>query len=181
MAPMALARSGCLLVAFVVLASAGCSSDHTATASPQKGAPPAIKPRDVRVVSAKELKVVRTVSVNGTLNAEEQVVLSLKVTGRLANLAVDLGSRVHHGQVIARLDPVDFNLRVDQAEAALHQARARLGLMPDGTDDRVAVEKTAVVRQALRLYQVIDDRLSNGEKLFFEDERAQRRSEVMVL
>src|SRR5207249_2867592 len=83
-----------------------------------------------------------------TLNAEEQVVLSLKVTGRLANLAVDLGSRVHHGQVIARLDPVDFNLRVDQAEAALHQARARLGLMPDGTDDRVAVEKTAVVRQA---------------------------------
>ncbi len=148
MAPMALARSGCLLVAFVVLASAGCSSDHTATASPQKGAPPAIKPRDVRVVPAKELKVVRTVSVNGTLNAEEQVVLSLKVTGRLANLAVDLGSRVHRGQVIARLDPVDFNLRVDQAEAALHQARARLGLMPDGTDDRVAVEKTAVVRQA---------------------------------
>src|SRR5207249_680071 len=131
-----------------ILASAGCSSDHTATASPQKGAPPAIKPRDVRVVPAKELKVVRTVSVNGTLNAEEQVVLSLKVTGRLANLAVDLGSRVHRGQVIARLEPVDFNLRVDQAQAALHQARARLGLMPDGTDDRVAVERTAVVRQA---------------------------------
>src|SRR5437879_13165377 len=153
MAPMALARSGCLLVAFVVLASAGCSSDHTATASPQKGAPPAIKPRDVRVVPAKELKVVRTVSVNGTLNAEEQVVLSLKVTGRLANLAVDLGSRVHRGQVIARLDPVDFNLFVDQAQAALHPARVRLGLMPELAADRVGIERTVVGRPAKSLLE----------------------------
>jgi len=145
---MASARPGCLLVACVLLASAGCSSDHTATASPQKGAPPAIKPREVRVTPATELKVLQTVSVTGTLNAEEQVVLSMKVTGRLAHLAVDLGSRVHRGDVIARLDPLDFKLRVDQAEAALHQARVRLGLMPDGTDDRVNVEKTAVVRQA---------------------------------
>lgn len=40
--------------------------------------------------------------------------------------------------------------------------------------------KTALVRQALRLYQVIDARLDDGEKLFFEDEKA-RRAEVMVL
>jgi hypothetical protein len=43
------------------------------------------------------------------------------------------------------------------------------------------LSKTAVVRQALRLYQVIEARLADGEKLFFEDEKAQRRSEVMVL
>ena len=43
------------------------------------------------------------------------------------------------------------------------------------------LSKTAVVRQALRLYQVIEARLTEGEKLFFEDEKAQRRSEVMVL
>ena len=43
------------------------------------------------------------------------------------------------------------------------------------------LSKTAVLRQALRLYQVIDARLTDGEKLFFEDEAAQRRAEVMVL
>jgi hypothetical protein len=43
------------------------------------------------------------------------------------------------------------------------------------------LSKTAVVRQALRLYQVIDARLSDGEKLYFEDAEARRRSEVMVL
>ncbi len=40
--------------------------------------------------------------------------------------------------------------------------------------------KTAVVRQALRLYNAVDSRLERGEKLFFEDE-SQKKSEVMVL
>ena len=43
------------------------------------------------------------------------------------------------------------------------------------------LSKTALVRQALRLYHVIETRLSDGEKLVFEDEKAQRRAEVMVL
>ena len=37
---------------------------------------------------------------------------------------------------------------MDQAEAALQQARVRLGLPPTGTDERVDPEKTAIVRQA---------------------------------
>lgn len=41
--------------------------------------------------------------------------------------------------------------------------------------------KTAVVRQALRLYQMIDVRLAAGEKLVFEDEKAQKKAELMVL
>src|SRR5262249_16252869 len=43
------------------------------------------------------------------------------------------------------------------------------------------LNKTAILLQALRLYQVIDARLANGEKLFFEDESARRRSGVLVL
>jgi RND family efflux transporter MFP subunit len=61
---------------------------------------------------------------------------------------VDLGTRVRRDQVIMRLDPTDAQLRVDQAVAALQQARARLGLSPEGTDDRVDAEQTALVRQA---------------------------------
>jgi predicted transcriptional regulator len=43
------------------------------------------------------------------------------------------------------------------------------------------LSKTAVVRQALRLYQMIEVRLEAGEKLIFEDERAQKKAELMVL
>ena len=41
--------------------------------------------------------------------------------------------------------------------------------------------KTAVIRQAIRLYQLIEARLSAGEKLLFEDEKAQKKAELMVL
>ncbi len=41
--------------------------------------------------------------------------------------------------------------------------------------------KTAVVRQAIRLYQMIEARVSAGEKLVFEDEKAQKKAELMVL
>lgn len=43
------------------------------------------------------------------------------------------------------------------------------------------LSKTAVVRQALRLYQLIDSRLSKGEKLFFEDEAKREKAELMVM
>ena len=75
----------------------------------------------------------------------------MKVTGRLQDLYVDLGSRVTRGQVLARLAPTDFNLRENQAEAALQQARARLGLPVHGDDDTVDPEKTGLVRSAQAL------------------------------
>jgi len=61
---------------------------------------------------------------------------------------VDFGANVVQGQILARLDPTDFDLRVEQADAALKQARARLGLDPDGTEERVVADQTPLVRQA---------------------------------
>src|SRR5512145_1282789 len=88
-----------LLLAFL----SGCGQDSTATAAAGKNSVP--KPREVRVVPAAEARVPRTVTVTGALAADDQIVLSLKVTGRLGELTVDLGSSVRAGQVVARLDP----------------------------------------------------------------------------
>jgi RND family efflux transporter MFP subunit len=136
--------SAVLVVALPLLG--GCGSDSTA--STPKAAKQAAKAIEVRVVPAAEVLVARTVGVSGTLAADELVVLSLKVPGRIGELKVDLGSRVKQGQTVARLDPTDFRLRVDQARSTLHQARVRLGMQPDGTDDRVDAERTALVRSA---------------------------------
>ena len=43
------------------------------------------------------------------------------------------------------------------------------------------LSKTALLRQALRMYQVIEGRLKNGDKLFFEDEKTKEKAEVMML
>lgn len=43
------------------------------------------------------------------------------------------------------------------------------------------MSKTALLRQALRLYQLVNARLRGGEKLFFEDEVAKEKKELVVL
>jgi hypothetical protein len=46
---------------------------------------------------------------------------------------------------------------------------------------RKELSKSAVLRQALRLYQMVDERLSRSEKLFFEHEVTKERVQLMVL
>jgi len=43
------------------------------------------------------------------------------------------------------------------------------------------MSKTAVIRHAIRLYQLIDARLSSGGKLFFEEKGKKDKAELMVL
>jgi len=124
------------------------SSSRAATSDPKSA------PRQVKTATVTELPIGETVTVNGTLAAFDHVTVGMKVPGRLQTISIDLGSVVHKGQNIAQLEQQDYKLRVQQAEAALAQARARLGLSPDGSDDRVAAEQTGTVRQAKA---VLDD------------------------
>jgi membrane fusion protein, multidrug efflux system len=138
---------GVLVAVWIV--AAGCQQEGPATAAPKKPETgPSGPPRAVRVVAAAETSVARTVSATGTLAADEQFVLGTKVVGRLAEISVDLGTLVKQGLPIARIDVKDYQHRLDQAIAALKQARVRLGLPADGDDDRVDITQTAVVRQA---------------------------------
>lgn len=138
-------RRSLLCIAFVLsLVSAACGDSSSAASRP----PAAKSASTVKVVRVVREPIARSVTVSGTLAAEEQVTVSFKVTGRVEELRVDLGSEVRKGDVVARLTPTDFDLRLRQAEAALQQARARLGLDPDGESDTVEIEQTALVRQA---------------------------------
>ena len=139
-----------LLIAGILSA---CKSDYPSSG---KAASPDSKSaaRQVKTAKVIEMPVGETVTVNGTLAAYDHTTISVKVPGRLQTISVDLGSVVHKGQAIAQLEQRDYKLRVEQAEASLAQARARLGLSPDGADDRVTSEETGTVRQAKA---VLDD------------------------
>jgi len=41
--------------------------------------------------------------------------------------------------------------------------------------------KSAVIRQAIRLYYLVDARLGKGAKLLFEDDATNQKSELMLL
>jgi RND family efflux transporter MFP subunit len=125
------------------------------------------EPRRVTTAQVKEEPFRRSITVTGTLAAEDQVALSFKVAGRVADVRVDLGSSVDEGQIVATLVPTDFELRVQQAEAALAQARVRLGLPADGNSDAVVPENTALVRQRRALTQ--EARLNRDRMKTFVD------------
>jgi RND family efflux transporter MFP subunit len=137
----------------LLAAAAGCKSDYPASG---KAASPDSKSaaRQVKTVKVAETPIGETVTVNGNLAAYDHLTVGTKVPGRLQTISVDFGSVVRKGQVIAQLEQQDYKLRVQQAEAGLAQARARLGLSPDGADDRVSAEETGTVRQAKA---VLDD------------------------
>lgn len=51
----------------------------------------------------------------------------------------------------------------------------------DELSGRKDITKTAVIRQALRLYQTIDIRVERGEKIVFENEATKEKAELMFL
>ena len=101
----------------------------TATASPTT-APPV----EVSTATVITRSLARSVEVVGSLAADEEVLVSAQVPGEVATLNIDFGSFVTAGQVIATLDQRDAKLRIEQAEAALKQTMARLGMTGDKFD-----------------------------------------------
>jgi RND family efflux transporter MFP subunit len=102
--------------------------------------------REVTLVAVTAAPVQRTVDVSGTLDAFEQVTVAAKVPGRIALLPIDLASKVAKGDLVARLEPTDYQLDAQQAAASVEASRAQLGLSPG--EYKVDPESTAVVREA---------------------------------
>lgn len=142
------------ILALVTVGFVGCKKTEPQAAGAARGGPGGggsannAAPRAVKTTQSEARMIARAVEAPGTLAADEQATISFKVAGRLDQLRVDLGSSVRKGQVLATLETQDFKSRVNQAEAALQQARARLGLSPEGADDNFDILRTALVRQA---------------------------------
>ena len=106
-------------VATVLLAAAsaaGCGDEEAA---------PAVEIRPVRYAPAFAAGSDRTRIFPGIARAASEQDLAFRVPGTVTGVEVDVGSAVRLGQVLARLDPGDLELRRQQAEAGLAQARAQ--------------------------------------------------------
>jgi len=68
--------------------------------------------------------ITSAVSATGTVNPVVSVQVGSQVSGQIKELLADFNSEVKKGQIIARIDPDTFNLRVNQALADVEAARA---------------------------------------------------------
>jgi len=67
-----------------------------------------------------------SISATGTLRALSTVDVGTQVSGQVDSVEVDFNDQVSKGQVIARIDPANFQTRLTQTEADLVSARASL-------------------------------------------------------
>ncbi|HYO75381.1 MAG TPA: efflux RND transporter periplasmic adaptor subunit [Thermoanaerobaculia bacterium] len=138
-----------VVAAAALVVFAACGGDSSSAAADEgRGDKRAEAPKTVQTDRVQERMLGASVLVNGTLDAYERATVGTKVAGRLPAMTVDLGSRVSRGQLVARVDPTDYNIRLQQAEAGLAQARGRLGLPAEGSSDSVDPNDTPPVREA---------------------------------
>lgn len=146
-----------------ILALAACSRP----ANQAKSA--AADSKVVVTVEGSELRrITRRVDVVGTLRGAREATVSAEVDGRVLALQHDLGDVVEPGAVLARLDPVEYELESAERAAMVLQTLRKIGLdaFPSGELDVDAVP--AVARAAL---QVKNERAKydRGTTLFHQD------------
>lgn len=100
-------------------------------------------PVQVTVARAERVELAPTVFGIGTIVARRSHALGPTAAGRVLRVLVDEGERVVAGQLVAEMDPVDLELRVDAARAALARslqgvAAARAQLAEAGSRVRLA-------------------------------------------
>ncbi|MFN3565401.1 MAG: efflux RND transporter periplasmic adaptor subunit [Burkholderiaceae bacterium] len=78
--------------------------------------------------TAQPLAIERTLPLTGTLKAANQTIVKTKVAGDLVRLAVREGESVRAGQLVARIDPTEYEWRVKREQAALAAAQAQLDI-----------------------------------------------------
>ncbi|MDQ2687196.1 MAG: efflux RND transporter periplasmic adaptor subunit [Armatimonadota bacterium] len=97
-----------------------------------------------RTAAAEKGDVTDAVEASGVVQALTTVDVKSRAGGKIIKLAVDVGSRVKPGDLIAKIDPSDTQSAYNQAVADLTSARARLTQAQDAAQMQNAQGQTGV-------------------------------------
>src|SRR5271167_967328 len=120
------------------------------------------------VVPVKRTTIADSLSIAGQFVPYQNVELHAKVAGYIRNIYVDIGDRVHQGQVLAVLEIPELVAQVDEAKAAVHHAEEEISRAQSDVlraeADNVALHANAVrlvntdkARPGLIAQQELDD------------------------
>ena len=106
-----------LLVSALAVTASGCSP-QTETAAPQ--------PRPVRTVTVEQREAGAAVTLTGRVEAEDEVALAFRISGRVLENDRKLGDRIEAGQVVARLESQNERNALRAAQANLVASQGQL-------------------------------------------------------
>ena len=123
---------GCLLLLFTT----GCSEDVAVQE--------VIRP--VKAIKVGDSQEFMKRKFPGRSSATQSGDLSFRVSGPLITRPVDVGDEVKTGQVLARIDPRDYEVALKNTEAQLARAKANLRAMRQARPEKVSQLKSEVTK-----------------------------------
>lgn len=113
----------------VAVSLAGCRQTDTASAQAENRPPAAVS---IAPVQGLDEPVI--IEATGSFQADESSDVAPESSGRVIATPVDVGQHVPNGAVLIRIQSVDANLRLNEAEAAVARAEANLKLAQSQND-----------------------------------------------
>ena len=129
------------------------SQRQTATAptASTAAAVPSIELAASDVFTAQTQTLSLGIAVSGALKASQSAVVKARVAGELQELTVREGDRVQAGQVIARIDPSEYQARVRQAQQQSDSAKAQVDIAQRQFDNNQALVNQGFISQTALL------------------------------
>jgi len=141
------------LAAIAVVGAAGAFTWNANASRPSVVAEPVLRPARVAEIHYRSHN--HSLMLAGTVVPRIETVLGFRVAGKVISREVDVGATVVPGQLIARIDPTDYRLAVDNARAALVSAEA------DYARAKADLERYQMLRgSAVFMPQTLDQRQS---------------------
>jgi RND family efflux transporter MFP subunit len=142
-------------VAVAALLAGGARWASQRQASPTPTAPvvaaPSIELAASDVFTAKTQNLSLGISVSGALKATQSAIVKARVAGELQELNVREGDRVQAGQVIARIEPSEYQARVRQTQQQADAAKAQVDIAQRQFDNNQALVNQGFISQTALL------------------------------
>jgi RND family efflux transporter MFP subunit len=136
----------CVIAAVVLTKRARAGGEGNSSGAPNTGE----NIPYAAVAPVKRQTVATTLSIAGQFIPYQNVELHAKVAGYIRNINVDIGDRVHQGQVLAVLEIPELVAQVDSAKAAVHHAQEEIQRAQSDVS-RAEADNMALHANAVRL------------------------------
>ena len=139
-----------LAAAVVIALGARYLSQRSAAPAASPAAAPAISQIELSasdVVLAQTMDMVLGLPVSGTLKASQSAMVKARLAGELLDLVLREGDAVKAGQMIARIDPTEYQARVRQAQQQADAAQAQVDIAQKQFDNNKALVDQGFISQ----------------------------------
>jgi RND family efflux transporter MFP subunit len=158
------------LIAVCVVATGGCGHSGDSSASVSADAP-----TPAAVVQVRRTPLSNTLSIAGEFLPYQEVELHAKVAGYIRNINVDIGDRVHKGQVIAVLEIPELTAQLQAASAGVRHSQEEITRAQNEVS-RAEADHAALHAAAARLRQASEARPGLIAEQELDDATAKDRS-----